>query len=217
MQVVILCNNRSKEELLDQKIDAAGFTWIDDRKDFPSHANAAVCMDLLFENKEEERHLLQQLLPRLVIVNSVVETLEALDPSFVRINGWPGFLKGEVVEASCADLSKREKTAAIFSGIGKSVEWLPDIPGFISPRVVSMIINEAFFALEDGVSTPQEIDTAMKLGTNYPYGPFEWADLIGLHRVAELLQTLAKQQKRYAPCPLLLRQVSLPGKARPSV
>ena len=71
MQVVILCNNRSKEELLDQKIDAAGFTWIDDRKDFPSHANAAVCMDLLFENKEEERHLLQQLLPRLTSVPGV--------------------------------------------------------------------------------------------------------------------------------------------------
>ena len=49
----------------------------------------------------------------------------------------------------------------------------PDIPGFISARVVSMIINEAYFALEEEVSSKEEIDTAMKLGTNYPYGPFD--------------------------------------------
>lgn len=217
MQVVILCNNRSKGELLDQKNETAGFLWISERKDFLKYPGAAVYIDLLFENQKEERDLLQQLLPRVVVVNSVIDTLPQLHPAFVRINGWAGFLKGGVVEASCTDPSAKEKTATVFSQFGKTLEWLPDQPGFITPRVVSMIINEAFFALQDGVSTPDEIDTAMKLGTNYPYGPFEWANLIGLHRVAALLQTLAKNQKRYTPCPLLLQQVSPPGTTHPTV
>lgn len=216
MQVIILCNNRSKEELLAQKTEATDLVWISERKDFLSYPQAAACIDLLFENKKEERELLQQLLPRVVIVNSVTATLEALHPSFVRINGWPGFLNGELVEASCADPSVQQIATGVFSTLGKTVEWLPDLPGFITPRVVAMIINEAFFALQDGVSTPEEIDTAMKLGTNYPFGPFEWANLIGLHQVSGLLETLADRQQRYSPCPLLLQQVSQRGTALPT-
>ena len=53
-----------------------------------------------------------------------------------------------------------------------------------------MIINEAFIALREGVSTKEEINTAMKLGTNYPYGPFEWAGKIGIERVNALLDKL---------------------------
>ena len=69
----------------------------------------------------------------------------------------------------------------------------------ITPRVIAMIINEAYFTLQAGVSTKEEIDTAMKLGTNYPYGPFEWADKIGLNRIKTLLQTLSKTDTRYLP------------------
>ncbi len=74
---------------------------------------------------------------------------------------------------------------------GRRVEWLPDEPGFVTPRVISMIINEAYFAFAEGVSTPEEIDTAMKLGTNYPYGPIEWGNRIGLQNVVRLLKKLA--------------------------
>jgi 3-hydroxybutyryl-CoA dehydrogenase len=216
MQVVILCNNRSKEELLDQKKGEGDITWIESRKDFLQYPGATACIDLLFENARDELELLIKLLPCPVVVHSVQETLEQIHPSFVRINGWPGFLKGQVVEASCTDPAKKQETEKIFSMLGKSVEWLPDKPGFITPRVISMIINEAFFALQDGVSTREEIDTAMKLGTNYPFGPFEWAQEIGLHRIAALLQKLSEEQKRYTPCPLLLQQVSPQSTAHPT-
>jgi 3-hydroxybutyryl-CoA dehydrogenase len=82
---------------------------------------------------------------------------------------------------------------------------VPDIPGFISTRIVSLIINEAFLALEEGVSGREEIDTAMKLGTNYPKGPFEWFAAVGPQRVATLLQQLAATHQRYTPAPLLLQ------------
>ncbi len=85
---------------------------------------------------------------------------------------------------------------------------MSDIPGFITPRVISMIINEAYFALAQGVSTPEEIDKAMKLGTAYPYGPLEWATRIGLQNIVTLLQKLSVAQSRYAPCELLVQETN---------
>ncbi|TMI92961.1 MAG: hypothetical protein E6H08_11285 [Bacteroidetes bacterium] len=85
---------------------------------------------------------------------------------------------------------------------------MPDVKGFISPRVVSMIINEAYFALEENVSKKEEIDIAMKLGTNYPYGPFEWSKKIGLKNIAALLTELSKTEKRYQPADLLLKEAN---------
>jgi 3-hydroxybutyryl-CoA dehydrogenase len=69
-----------------------------------------------------------------------------------------------------------------------------------------MIINEAYFALEENVSTKEEIDIAMKLGTNYPYGPFEWCKKIGLKNIAALLAELSQTEKRYQPARLLLKE-----------
>ena len=67
----------------------------------------------------------------------------------------------------------------------------------------SPIINEAYYTLGAQVSTREEIDIAMKLGTSYPYGPFEWAAKIGLKRIYELLVELSKVDERYTPAPLL--------------
>ena len=69
-----------------------------------------------------------------------------------------------------------------------------------------MIINEAFFALEEGVSSKEEIDVAMKLGTNYPYGPFEWQEKIGLQNIYQLLHNLSEKDKRYSVSPLLRKK-----------
>ena len=76
-------------------------------------------------------------------------------------------------------------------------------PGFPRHYVINPRINEAFFALEDGVSTMDEIDLAMKLGTNYPYGPFEWHNKIGLQNIYNLLKSLSEKDKCYSVSPLL--------------
>ena len=83
-----------------------------------------------------------------------------------------------------------------------------DEPGFISARVIAMIINEAYFALGDDISSKTEIDIAMKLGTNYPYGPFEWAELIGEENILSLLQKLAETDTRYQPAALLIAEAN---------
>jgi len=168
--------------------------------------NADACIDLLFQPGKERIQQLQSLKSSIIIINSISSTLEGLPSNFVRINGWPGFLKRPIVEASCNSEEIKNIAEKVLSHFGKKTEWVPDVPGFVTARVVSMIINEAYFALDEKVSSKEEIDTAMKLGTNYPYGPFEWGEKIGLPQIHELLQNLARQNSRYEPAPLLKQE-----------
>jgi 3-hydroxybutyryl-CoA dehydrogenase len=73
-----------------------------------------------------------------------------------------------------------------------------------------MIVNEAYFAFGENISSETDIDTAMKLGTNYPFGPFEWAAKIGLQNIYDLLQTLAITDSRYECAPALKKLVEKP-------
>ena len=95
----------------------------------------------------------------------------------------------------------------LFEHLDKKITVVADEPGFISARIIAMIINEAYFATGDKVSSREDIDTAMKLGTNYPFGPFEWASAIGAANVLALLKQLSKTDKRYEPAPLLIEEV----------
>jgi 3-hydroxybutyryl-CoA dehydrogenase len=196
MQIVVVTSQASREELSGNGIEAgANIVWTEDVQELHS-SKADVVIDLSFEMAHLE--LLQSLSDAIVIINSVTDTLTETDLRFIRINGWPGFLRSDTIEAACLQEELKEKAAGAFSLFHKKIEWLPDIPGFVTPRVVGMIINEAFIALKEGVSTKEEINTAMKLGTNYPYGPFEWAEKIGVSKVNELLGKLSKQNSRYA-------------------
>jgi 3-hydroxybutyryl-CoA dehydrogenase len=67
---------------------------------------------------------------------------------------------------------------------------------------------QAFIALGEGVSTIEEINTAMKLGTAYPYGPFEWVEKIGVQNIVTLLHKLSKTQFRYTPSELLVQETN---------
>lgn len=208
MQVVVCCNEEQKAELISNgAIEQAAVIWAFEKVALLNYKTADAIIDLLYENTRENVALLQQL-SGIKIINSVVATLTETDPSFVRINGWNTFLKGSIIEASClhGDLKKLAETT--FSYFNKTLEWLPDAPGFVVPRVVSLIINEAYFALAEGVSTRAEIDRAMKLGTAYPFGPFEWSEKIGLKNITALLQKLRAQQPRYTPAPLLVQQAA---------
>lgn len=202
MKVVVLANESLKEELINgvTAVNEA-ITWISDISQLRDYAKADVYIDLLFH--KDHTPALQLLLPRLVFINSVEHTLSETDPAFIRFNGWPTFLKSNCVEASVLNHGGRRKAEEIFSLFQKKLEWLPDEPGFITPRIISMIINEAYISLKEGVSTKEEIDTAMKLGTNYPYGPFEWSEKIGVEKISDLLVRLGQKHHRYSLLPLL--------------
>jgi 3-hydroxybutyryl-CoA dehydrogenase len=169
--------------------------------DFDQYKNA----DAFFFLAENEIPESLNSLTKPVIVNSVTHTLAELNlPANVyRINGWAGFLDRNVWEIAGAVNSQVE---AIFKALDIKINFVKDEPGFISARVIAMIINEAYFALEDDVSSKAEIDTAMKLGTNYPFGPFEWALQIGNSHVLALLQKLNVTDGRYKPSQLLITE-----------
>jgi 3-hydroxybutyryl-CoA dehydrogenase len=200
MQWVVFADEILKEELLSKGAKAElEIVWIKNVEEFSHHKDADGYIDLLFDNSQQKIDLLKKFLPTAVIVNSVTVTLHEMNAPFVRINAWPSFLSRPLVEASYVDEEMKGKVNDFFSAINKRVVWLEDKPGFITAKVIAMIINEAWFALVEGVSTKEEIDVAMKLGVNYPYGPFEWCDKIGRKNIHNLLNELSKTNSRYKP------------------
>jgi len=134
-------------------------------------------------------------------------------PAAVRVNATPGFFptmrRLELAPSEATPPEMLHYVVRYFHLLGFETEIVGDVVGFVAPRVVSMIINEAAFAVMERVATARDIDAAMKLGTNYPRGPLEWADDIGLDHVVLLLDALYNEyhQERYRVCPLLRQYV----------
>jgi 3-hydroxybutyryl-CoA dehydrogenase len=206
MRLVVLANDSQVGELINDRSNSHVDVTLIKEVQESADKNGDALIDLLFDGSKDRIDLLKQFFGGIVIVNSVVDTLQKMDAPFTRINGWAGFLRGPAVEASTNDESAKNSVQNVFSSLGKQVEWLPDTPGFVTARVIAMIINEAWFALDENVSTREQIDAAMRLGTNYPHGPFEWCEKIGLRNVYALLNELAKIDRRYQPNALLTKQ-----------
>jgi len=93
--------------------------------------------------------------------------------------------------------------------IGKTPVEVNDSPGFVSNRILVPMINEAVFALHEGIATPQAIDEVMTLGMNHPMGPLRLADLIGLDVCLSVMKVLHEEfaDSKFRPCPLLIKMV----------
>ena len=204
MRIVILADELSYRELIPGET-LHTITRVNALNEF-ENMQADAFIDLQFDGHASRIDFLKKL-SATVLINSVPFTIKEMGTGFTRFNGWSTFLNKPVVEVFCQDEMK-EKANAVFNAINKKVEWVPDSPGFITPRILSMIINEAFYALGEGVSSKNEIDIAMKLGTGYPFGPFEWSERIGLKNVHDVLAQLAKSNLKYSPAPALINEIN---------
>jgi 3-hydroxybutyryl-CoA dehydrogenase len=206
MKVLVLADAAMRRELGEPLGQDIELTWTEDLGLVNEDLRNGYCIDLLFQNNSDRIENLKKLNCSVIIVNSVIDTVAEIDKDFIRINGWPTFLLRERVEASFQLEHPKESAERLFSIFHKSIEWVPDVTGMVTARIVSSIINEAYFALEENVSGKEEMDIAMKLGTNYPYGPFEWASLIGVENIYRLLDRLSIEKERYRPAGLLRKE-----------
>ena len=114
----------------------------------------------------------------------------------------------EIVRALDTDADTIAAATQVGKRMGKEVVVIKESPGFITSRINAMIGNEAFYMLQEGIASAQEIDTALKLGLNHPMGPFEMVDLVGLDTRLHILEYLHKTLgEKFRPAPLMVQYV----------
>ncbi|MEJ2003948.1 MAG: 3-hydroxyacyl-CoA dehydrogenase family protein [Cyclobacteriaceae bacterium] len=168
-----------------------------------------VAVDFTIEDSVDHLFdLLDHIQAGIYLVNSVKTSLHelaylvgGLPENVIGFNGLPGFINRDTWEVTALSDEFLEKLPFEYVRVDDRV-------GMVTPRVLCMIINEAYYTVQEGTASREDIDMGMKLGTGYPYGPFEWAERIGINHVYELLEALYSdtREERYKICPLLRKE-----------
>jgi 3-hydroxybutyryl-CoA dehydrogenase len=214
MQLVVLGPPETETEFRQKFSDGQSFTWVFTYEGLVPllDTTTTIVFDFLLAEQPEQITIYAERTNLVVFCEAAKTQLAALAAGHPALkchlfgfNGLPSFLNRPVLEVSLynpADISVLQWACA---QLGTGFLVVADRVGMITPRVVAMIINEACYTLQEKTATQADIDLSMKLGTNYPFGPFEWANRIGIKHVYELLAALYADTKDecYKICPLL--------------
>jgi 3-hydroxybutyryl-CoA dehydrogenase len=217
MKILVIGDDQSfrecKEKFGEQHEYILTDSHIQARKDF---SQASVIFDFILEEDPSQFQLLTGC-PVPAFISAVKSTLAEMvsttqGSSLVvfGFNGLPTFVHRPTLEVCLFNKGHDGQLRDICKQLGTAYEVVDDIAGMITPRIVCMIINEAYCAIEDGTATAGDIDIAMKLGTNYPLGPVEWSKKIGLRNVVDVLDAARRHSgsERYRVCELLREEAS---------
>ncbi len=144
-----------------------------------------------------------------VFVSAVKMQLAGIAPLknslLIGFNALPTFINRSLFEVSLADKKNETILQEIMPALGWTAKLVDDRVGMVTPRLVYMIINEAYYTVQEGTASKGDIDLGMKLGTNYPMGPFEWCEKTGIRNVYEVLEAIHNdtRDERYKICPML--------------
>lgn len=217
MKIGILASPAKQTAWMNKQTAAESFSWVQDSE---AHENFDVFVDLDFDNHTERVLKYESNSHTLFLLGAVKCNLELAFRQNNRslaiaqengcrmtgINNLCSFIERNVLEYTNPMQVETTQiiTAALALGYPQT-ECVNSRVGLITPRVVCMIINEAYFTVQEGTANEKDIDQAMKLGTNYPMGPFEWCNKIGLADVYETLEALYQDthDERYKICSLL--------------
>ncbi len=187
-------------------------------------ASADIAVEAVTENPEVKKKVFAELdaaLPAhaLLASNTSSVSITALAAATRRpsqvigmhfMNPVPVMKLVEIIRGLQTSDATYDATRALAERLGKSTVLAREAPGFIVNRILIPMINEAVFVLENGLASAEDIDTAMKLGTNQPMGPLQLADFIGLDTVLAICEVLHGElgDDKYRPAPLLRRYVA---------
>ena len=152
---------------------------------------------------------------KVVFSHTVKHSLNALCAQYGKpacsifgFNGLPAFFDKPQLELTAGPDVPTDQLTAIMAFLKAEYLLVHDRVGMVSPRPIVMVINEAYYTLQEGTANKADIDKGMKLGTGYPHGPFEWCSLIGIEHVYQLLEALwhDTKEERYKICPLLKQE-----------
>lgn len=212
---ILVTGEKERAEELRQRLSGVKDLELDytDGDDDEDYAEYDAIFDLNFDDDVSALELYAPLKEKPVFVSAVKTSLnEAVYATGSKvkcrlfgINSLPTFLSQSKWEVSIYRKFETPELEKLMKYL--QLDYLPveDRVGMVKPRVIFMVINEACYTLQEGTATIEDIDMGMKLGTNYPYGPFEWCDKIGVTQVFETLAALYEDTKdeRYKICPLL--------------
>jgi 3-hydroxybutyryl-CoA dehydrogenase len=217
MKIGILASPTKQAAWESKQTPAVSYSWVQDSK---AHEDYDVFIDLDFDNHTERMISYSTNIRTVFILGAVKSNIESAFHQHKL--SWTGALnnKNQIIgfNSMCTFIERNTFEFTNPLGIDQNtvqniavklgypqIEVVESRVGLITPRVVCMIINEAYYTVQEGTANRDDIDQAMKLGTNYPMGPFEWCKKIGITDVYETLEALYNDthDERYKICSLL--------------
>jgi len=208
---------------LDAAAESAALGRLDTRTQVREVKDVDVAIEAVTENEELKRRIFQDL-DAVVRPGGVLATNTSSIPitrvaAAIRrpeavigmhfMNPVPVMQLVEIIRGAATSDETYRRTRALAEAMGKTCVTSRDYPGFIVNRILIPMLNEAAYALMEGLGTAEDIDTAMKLGTNQPMGPLQLADFIGLDTVLFIAEVMHRGlgDPKYRPCPILRQYV----------